>query len=105
MVGETKLAPVRIDGGGGQQRGGEGTSGTARGTATRKDGNNKEDSEDGEDNRGDNGDDIGDGDKDNSLRTIFPVARPPRFFPCMRRLFFIHYFDRHTEGGAERGTE
>ena len=68
-----------------------GTSGTARGTATRKDGNNKEDSEDsedGKDNKRDGGDDIGDGDKDNSLRTIFPGAHSPRFVSAHGEVVF-----------------
>ena len=72
--------------------GGEGTSGTARGTATRKDGNNKEDSEDGKDNRGDNGDNIGDGDKDDSLCTTFPCARLPRFLSVHEEVVFYPLF-------------
>ena len=80
--------------------GGEGTSGTARGTATRKDGNNKEDSEDGKDNRGDNGDDIGDGDKDNSLRTIFTGAHPPRFLSAHEEVVFYPLFQPAHRGGA-----
>ena len=82
-----------------------GTSGTARGTATRKDGNNKEDSEDCADNRGDNGDDIGDGNKNDSLRTIFPGAHPPRFLSAHEEVVFYPLFRPAHRGGAERGTE
>ena len=51
-----------------------------------------EDSEDGEDNRGDNGDDIGDGNKDDSLRTIFLGARPPRFLSVHEEVVFYPLF-------------
>ena len=45
-----------------------------------EDGNDKED---GKDNKEDGGDDVGDGNEDNSLRTIFPGARPPNIFVGM----------------------
>ena len=55
--------------------------------------------------RRDYGDDIGDGHKDDSLRTIFPGARPPRFLSVHSSsltpshcLFLVssHYFSSHV---------
>ena len=58
-----------------RKRWGGGRQGWRRG-----DGN---DEENGKDNTEDGGDDVGDGDEDNSLRTIFPGARPPKMFVGM----------------------
>ena len=78
-----------------QENGGAEDGGGGDNVSGGEDGN---DEEDGEDNKEDGGDDVRDGDEDNSLRTIFPGARPPIFPSACEEVFFLHHLERHNEG-------